>query len=459
MMRQQETNAAVECYRRAIALDPNCTQAYHNLGEALSQLQQWQEAITSYQFALKINPKQAISHQRLGDTFVKCNHPERAIAAYQASLKLKPDSFQLNHQVAQLLRQQGHLKQAIPYYFVAMKLQPFFQWSYWNLWEFLEQNQCLDDAVELYQIARLSYPNAPLVELNLGECLTQQGRLSEAIAAYRRSSYKKVQQKNPLLARQCWHEDGALPPKFIIVGTQKGGTTSLYSYLIEHPQILAAIKKEIHFWSHNYGYGLDWYLSHFPQLTNAEQPIFSGEASPNYFEDDRVAARIHQVFPEMKLILLLRNPVNRAISQYHHWVRLGLERQPLATVMESEMEQLSGYPHSVVRDIYWQTSSKYLWRGIYVVFLKHWLQFFPREQLLVLKSEDFYQNPAATLQQVFEFLELPSFSSGEYQPHNQGTYPSIPDSVRVQLVNYFRPHNQVLEEFLGQEFAWDKSAL
>ncbi|NJO70981.1 MAG: sulfotransferase domain-containing protein [Oscillatoriales cyanobacterium RM1_1_9] len=235
----------------------------------------------------------------------------------------------------------------------------------------------------------------------------------------------------------------------------KGGTTSLYRYLSEHPQVVPAIKKEIHFWNHHYKRGLDWYLSHFPKLSTDQQLFITGEASPNYFEDVTVAERIYQAFPQMKLILLLRNPVDRAVSQYYHWMRLGTEKNTLEAAIETEMELLGDYPQSTtLNSAYWQLSSKYLWRGIYGVFLKQWLDIFPREQLLILSSEEFYQHPQSILEQVFEFLGLSPYVLPEYHVYNQGFYQPMPEAVRGKLTDYFAPHNQDLAELLGFHLNW-----
>ena len=113
-----------------------------------------------------------------------------------------------------------------------------------------------------------------------------------------------------------------LMPEFIVIGAQRCGTTSLYAYLSSHPQVVPAIKKEVHFFDYNFGKGLDWYRSHFPRWT----PMgVTGEATPYYMFHPNAAKRVYQVIPQTKLIMLLRNPIDRAYSHYHHEVRLGVE--------------------------------------------------------------------------------------------------------------------------------------
>ena len=80
---------------------------------------------------------------------------------------------------------------------------------------------------------------------------------------------------------------------------------------------------------------------------------------------------------------------------------------------------------------------------------------FPKEQILILKSEEFYSNPSATMKQVHRFLNLPDYQLTEYRNYNPGSYSLISDKLRQQLVEFFHPYNQELEEYLGMEFNWE----
>src|SRR6188508_1226206 len=108
------------------------------------------------------------------------------------------------------------------------------------------------------------------------------------------------------------------PPTFMIIGTQKGGTTSLHRYLDKHPDVTMALKKEVHFFDSFYFKGSDWYLAHFPLRSEAAQ---TGEASPTYIFHPEAPRRVYDAFPQVKLIALLRNPVDRAYS--HHQMESG----------------------------------------------------------------------------------------------------------------------------------------
>ncbi len=97
----------------------------------------------------------------------------------------------------------------------------------------------------------------------------------------------------------------------------------------------------------------------------------------------------------------------------------------------------------------------YLSRGIYVDQLENWTRFFDRDQILVLKSEDFNDDPVATLEQIAEFIDLPKWELNEYKKYHYAHYPEMDAAIRKRLTTYFEPHNQRLYEFLGMDLGWE----
>lgn len=249
-------------------------------------------------------------------------------------------------------------------------------------------------------------------------------------------------------------------PSFIIIGSQKGGTCSLYNYLIQHPQIKHPVKKEVHFFDANFERGSDWYRSCFPfQADNS----ITGEASPSYIFHPHVPRRILELTPSIKLIALLRNPVDRAYSHYKDMVRKKKENLSFEAAIEKE-EGLSNelLENMIENEKYYNESYfdySYLRRGIYVDQLKRWFNLFPREQFLILKSEDFFADAAGSFDRVLKFLELPKWHLEEYRQFNCNSGPkhqAMNAVTRKQLIDYFKPHNEKLCEFLGTDFSWDK---
>lgn len=265
-------------------------------------------------------------------------------------------------------------------------------------------------------------------------------------------------------------------PDFIIIGVQKCGTTSLYSYLNHHPQVVHPEKKELHFFDLNFHKGVDWYREQFPTFAKyvspqSEQAIaneggnfingfMTGESSPYYIFHPLVPQRIYQLFPQVKLIVLLRDPIARAISHYNHEVRLGAEYLSFEEAIALEEFRLKGETEKILdRETYYSFNHQhysYLSRGAYIEQLTTWMTLFPREQFLILKSEAFYDNPAVIVNEVFEFLNLPSHKLSKYDKLNAGYYPEmeINEATQRQLEAYFQPYNQKLEEYLGKNFDW-----
>ncbi|MGB3264534.1 MAG: sulfotransferase domain-containing protein [Microcoleus sp.] len=248
------------------------------------------------------------------------------------------------------------------------------------------------------------------------------------------------------------------PPHFIIIGAQKGGTTSLYAYLSKHPQIACATEKEVHYFDLKFDQGPEWYRAQFPQPENGPHKV-TGEASPYYIFHPRVPARIHDLCPQVKIIALLRNPVDRAISHYYYYIRIQYESLSLEEAIAAEPQRLKGELEKLLANpnyrSYEYQHHSYLTRGIYADQLPAWMKLFPPSQMLILKSEDLYANPSETVNKVLEFLDLPPHQLETYSKHNSNEYPPISEAVCQQLRAYFRPHNQRLAQLCDRDFGWD----
>lgn len=249
-------------------------------------------------------------------------------------------------------------------------------------------------------------------------------------------------------------------PDFLIPGTQKGGTTSLYAYLSAHPAVAPALAKEIHFFDYNFGRGEAWYRAHFPTYWERVRGRFrlTGEASPYYLFYPHAAWRAAQCVPHAKLIVLLRNPVERAYSHYQHQVRLGLETLAFAQAIDQEAARLIGeYEELLNDDEYYSFNYQnysYCARGMYADQLTRWFRYFPREQFLILRSEDFYANQSAQFARVLDFLHAPRWEPTFFRVENDGEYAPMPPELRARLVEFFAPHNARLYELLNVDFEW-----
>jgi len=258
-------------------------------------------------------------------------------------------------------------------------------------------------------------------------------------------------------------------PDFVIIGAQKCGTSSLYSYVTQHPWVAPCSEKEVHFFDMNVHFclGLEWYRAHFISSMYKSYvkrahgyELITGEATPYYLFYPHAPERIFQVLPKAKLIALLRNPVDRAYSHYHHQFQRGRETLSFEDAIAAEPERLSGEREKILADESYDSFNhahySYLGRGLYVEQLQAWEKWFPREQMLVLESEKFFADPAIGMKRVWQFLQLSDWSPGGYKKFNVGSYQNMNNATRRRLLEYFALHNQRLFEYLGVTFAWDR---
>ncbi len=264
-----------------------------------------------------------------------------------------------------------------------------------------------------------------------------------------------------------------LLPDFLIIGAQKGGTTSLYNYLQAHPCIAPAERKEVHFFDRrsNLNKGLTWYRGHFPAWVEKyyvqhfrQQAFLTGEATPEYLFLPHIPSKVVKVLPHVKLIILLRNPVNRAYSQYQHAVVQGHETRSFEEAINAQEACLTEEQANLLQDEdyerYTYMQHCYLLRSIYIDQLQRWMHLFPREQFLILKSEALYADPAAILKQVLDFLDVPTseiqLRKSNYKPYYANHYSEMDTGLRKRLITFFEPYNARLYDFLGVDFGWNR---
>lgn len=250
-------------------------------------------------------------------------------------------------------------------------------------------------------------------------------------------------------------------PDFMVIGTQKGGTSSLLNYLLAHPAVGRHTRKEIHYFDREYHRGPAWYRGHFPlraglRLRAAANGglAMCGESSPSYLAHPQAASRAAGLVPGARLVVLLRNPIERAHSHFRHQVRRGQEDRSLEEALGADLD--AGVPRLWGEDAVDGPWNSYLNRGRYIDQLLNWEAHFPREQMLVVCSEDLFRDPRTEYARVLEFLGLPAWEPAEFEKHNFfGSYSGMSDALRDRLQAYFAPHNQRLYAHLGRDFGWD----
>ncbi len=269
-------------------------------------------------------------------------------------------------------------------------------------------------------------------------------------------------------------------PDYLIVGAKRSGTTSLHRWLLAHPDVLPLFPsarrlplradiKGVHFFDHP-GRGAWWYRSHFPTRASralaarrsGDGRVVAGEATPYYLHHPHAAARAAQVVPDARVIVLLRDPVDRAWSHWKEQRRRGFE--PLATfeeALDAEPARLAGEAERLAADPGYRSFAhehqSYATTGRYREPLARWEAAFPASQLLVLRSEDGFADPQGTFDRVLEFLGLRPARLADVPPFNTIAGALAP-ATRARLAAELTPDTAALEAHLGRSFGWSTSA-
>ena len=244
-------------------------------------------------------------------------------------------------------------------------------------------------------------------------------------------------------------------PAAMIIGAMKSGTSSLHNYLTQHPGVIAPLRKEVHYFDLQYGKGERWYRANFGK---AGQAGLNLDSSPYYLFHPLAPQRAHELLPEAKLIVLLRDPVRRAYSHYWHERDKKRERLSFEDAVAAEPERVGDDEQRLARGEIEQSHAHqhctYLARGRYAEQIERWLRFYPRERLLVLQFEDLGRAPMVTLHRTLEYLGLPALGRVKLEPRNARKYPPIKPATAERLREYFAPHNAALEALLGEPVRW-----
>ena len=263
-------------------------------------------------------------------------------------------------------------------------------------------------------------------------------------------------------------------PDYLIIGAKKAGTSSLMNWLLRHPAVArmfppAQRLKSPHYFDINYWRGPQWYHSHFPTRTTRRRQerrvgalTVVGEASPYYMFHPAVPERVAATVPNARVIVLLRDPVIRAYSNY--WDRRAFGTEDLPTfeqAIDAEPERLAGVDEDRLRTDPQYYSAEhdhhtYLARGRYAEHLRPWVEMLPPENLLVLRSEDLFSDPGRTFASVQAFLRVPVDDVRSLGRYNSRRQPGMDPVIQRRLADYYRPYNAELYDLLGRDLGWDR---
>lgn len=257
-------------------------------------------------------------------------------------------------------------------------------------------------------------------------------------------------------------------PDFIIIGFHKSGTTSLYDYLIQHPNIESASEKELEFFSYSYDRGIFYYKLQFPTKIKkwlierkSKKKFLTGEASPAYSYHPYASERIKKHFPNVKLIVLLRNPIDRAYSDYNRdqirgWKpNVSFEEAISDDDLQYE-KMISELKNNIIKphNVKWK-SKGYLSIGKYVIYLEKWIKLFGKDKIFFIHTLDLENKLEDTLKSLYEFLGVQYVKPKDLSKKNVGKYNKMSLTTRKTLIEYYEESNKQLEDMLGLKFNWN----
>ena len=246
-------------------------------------------------------------------------------------------------------------------------------------------------------------------------------------------------------------------PNFIIAGTVRSGTTSLYYNICEHPSVLPADYDEIGFFDSNYHLGINWYRSMFPtqkhmnEIKEKTGNSITGEDTPFYFWKKEAAERILKDLTNTKIIIIFRNPVDRAYSNYKLGVRFDSENLTFENAIEEEIEFLekNTFRESIER------KRSYLTKGLYYNQIKIWFDIFPRKQIHILSTEEMQKDPQKSLSKIYKFLDISEYTIKNPQKRKFVKYEKMNDETRKKLLEFYKPHNEKFFQVIEKKFDWE----
>lgn len=256
-----------------------------------------------------------------------------------------------------------------------------------------------------------------------------------------------------------------LRPSFLMVGASRAGTTSLFRALSEHPQVFRpAVNKGVRYFDLNFARGRAWYDGHFPLRATAAAATPQGttpvafEASGYYLYHPLAPQRIADQLAGVKVVAMLRDPVERAFSAWKHETARGFEWEPFERSLDLEEERLRGEVHRMELDPTYESfchrHHSHRSRGEYADQLERYLACLPQEDVHVILSEDFFRKPAETYAELLAFLGLAAYEPARFDQHNARPSEPMPADTRRRLEHHFAPHNERLERLLHRPLPW-----
>ena len=246
-------------------------------------------------------------------------------------------------------------------------------------------------------------------------------------------------------------------PNFLIIGAMKAGSTTLHHYINNHPNVIHPSIKEVHYFDYYFGSNF-WYRSNFPkknEMIKNGVSCLTCDSTPQYLFHPLAPKRIFNLLPKIKILCVLRNPIDRAYSHYNHNVRNGNETLSFEDAIFKRDKKLDQEYNNLISnndcDIVFYERYNYLNLGKYAEQLSEWFKYFPKDQFFICKTEDLSSD---MLTKAYEFLNLSNFDPGKMNSLNTGKYDNMKSSTREKLSKFYEPENSKLSTLLNMEINW-----
>ena len=258
-----------------------------------------------------------------------------------------------------------------------------------------------------------------------------------------------------------------------IIGAQKSGTSALHSYMLNHREIIGGKVKEINYFNHKekYAKGDNWYHNQFVKPLFYKPKKYFIDSTPQYITDENVAEMIFQYNPNAHIIVLLRNPVERAYSAWNMYKQFSeftdVNRKKLADrhaslqnrklfynfITTNPFPSFEDFAEKELKNI--DTYPRILKKGIYVEQLIPYYKLFPKNKITIIESKDFKQNKLEYLNLIFDKLELSNIQDLTLEDVHKREYVSkMKLETKNKLIEFYKPYNEKLSELTGLKFNW-----
>lgn len=259
-------------------------------------------------------------------------------------------------------------------------------------------------------------------------------------------------------------------PDYLIIGTKRGGTTSIARWLLEHPEVAGMWpppehRKGAYFFDVNYERGRDWYRSHFPTRFShrraeaaAGHRLQIGDATPYYLHHPHAAIRARRIAPLASVVALIRNPIDRAHSHWQERVRAGVETLDFPEAIDAEADRLDGEFERMEADPTYVSFAhqhfSYVDQGRYAPGLRRWFDAYGRDRVLVVRSEDMYEDPATSYDEICTHLGLGHHRPAAFDAWNLKPKSALDPDVRARVAAELADDIAEVSDLLGRDMDW-----